>query len=191
MDFEQLFQIYEEALPAAERKPREVVEELVARPDYRVVAVKEQERVLAFMMVFVSLHEDVALLEYMASSPQVRNQGLGAALFAKAVEMTGARPLLVEFDSDREDAPDRELRRRRKSFYLRLGCRPIGNLDYLMPQVSDSKPPVMDLACHWKDCRTPPGPGLVRRWLQTIYTEVYRRSADDSAIDAMMAGFGK
>lgn len=188
-DFEELWRIYEEALPEGERKPREAVEGLVTRADYHVMAVKEGERVLAFLMVFVSQHEQVALLEYLATSPQVRNRGLGAAMFGKGVELAGTRPLLVEYDSDREDAPDREMRVRRKNFYLRMGCRQIENLDYLMPQVGDSKPPMMGLAYCWKGCTAPPSREMIRQWLQTVYAEVYQRSRDDAAIEVMMAGF--
>lgn len=165
-----------------------MIEGLVTRQDYHVVAMKEQGQLLSFLVVFVSPHEDVALLEYLATSPQARSKGLGAALFAKAVELAGTRPLLVEFDSEREASPDRELRLRRKQFYLRQGCQQIKGLDYLMPQVGDSKPPLMDLAFHWKGPKTLPGPELVRRWLKTIYTEVYARPGDDPAIDAMIAG---
>lgn len=187
-DFEQLYRIYEEALPANERRPRAVVEGLVRRADYHVLAVKSGDRVLSFLAVFVSMKAEAALLEYLATSPHIRNQGLGALMVAKAAELAGARPLLLEVDSERDVAAARELCLRRKHFYFRQGCRQIENLHYLMPQVGDTRPPAMDLAYLWKGCDTAPSPGLVRQWLQIIYGEVYARPADDPAIEVMMAG---
>ncbi len=136
----------------------------------------------------MSLTQEVGLLEYMGTARQARNMGLGAAMFKKAGEMAGARPLLAEVDSEREDSADRELRRRRKNFYFRLGCQQIEGLDYLMPQVGESKPPVMDLLYYWKGCSTPPGHDLIRGWIKTVYTEVYQRPSDDPGIEWMMNG---
>lgn len=188
-DFEQAYRIYEEALPASERKPRTLMEELVRREDYRVVALAAGEQVLSFLAVFVSLREEVALLEYLATSAHARNQGLGARMFAKARELAGTRPLLVEFDSERDAAADRDMCLRRKGFYLRQGCRQIEGLHYLMPQVGTTTPPAMDLAYHWEACSKPPPPDLIRRWLQTLYVEVYQQPKDDPNLAVMMAGF--
>jgi GNAT superfamily N-acetyltransferase len=187
-DFEQFFQIYEEALPESERKSREKVEEFVAREDYHVVVMKSGGEVLSFLIVFMSLNQDVGLLEYMATARQARNRGLGAAMFKKAAEIAGTRPLLVEVDSEREESPDRGMRIRRKHFYFRAGCRQIENLDYLMPRVDGAKPPVMDLLYCWKGCSEPPSRDLIRCWLKTVYAEVYQRPKDDPAIEWMMNG---
>ncbi len=190
-DFEQFFLIYEEALPESERKSRAQVAELVTRRDYHVVVMKSGERVLSFLIVFMSLGQDVGLLEYMATAREARNQGLGADMFKKATEIAGARPMLVEVDSDREDSPDREIRRRRKNFYLRAGCQQIEGLDYLMPRVDGSQPPVMDLLYSWKECSTPPSYDLIRGWIETVYAEVYQRPTDDPAIEWMMSSLTK
>lgn len=187
-DFERVFEIYEEALPACERKSRRQVVEMVMREDYRVVAMKAGEEVVGFFVVFLSLNQEVGLLEYMGTARQVRNQGLGGEMFRKAAEIAGERPLLAEVDSEREDSPDREIRRRRKSFYFRQGCQQVEGLDYLMPRVGDSKPPVMDLLYHWKGCSTAPSDELIRRWIKTVYAEVYQRPRDDPGIEWMMNG---
>lgn len=186
-DFERFFQIYEEALPESERKSRKQVAEFVTREDYHVVVMKSGEEVLSFLIVFMSLNQDVGLLEYMATARQSRNQGLGAAMFKKAAEIAGTRPLLVEVDSEREDSPDREMRIRRKNFYFRAGCQQIEGLDYLMPRVDGAKPPTMDLLYYWKECGAPPGQNLIRCWLKTVYAEVYQRPSNDPAIEWMMS----
>ncbi|MDP1589845.1 MAG: GNAT family N-acetyltransferase [Prosthecobacter sp.] len=187
-DFEGLYRIYEEALPASERKPRAWVEALVLRPDYRVMVLKSGGQVLGFLMVFVSASQEVALLEYLATDRTVRNRGLGAALFHQAVEIAGERPLLVEMESEDENTPGHEMRLRRKRFYSRLGCVEIANLAYLMPPVGASPPPRMNLAYHWRGHPAPPNHDEIRLWLHTLYTEVYLRPADDPAIEVMMRG---
>lgn len=186
-DFEQFFRIYEEALPESERKSRGQVAEFVTRADYHFVVLKSGERVLSFLIVFVSLDREVGLLEYMATAREARNQGLGAEMFKKAAEIAGARPLLVEVDSEREDSPDRALRRRRKHFYLRAGCQQVEGLDYLMPRVDGAEPPMMDLLYYWKGCSTIPSDDLIRGWLETVYAEVYQRPTDDPGIEWMMS----
>ncbi len=190
-DFEQFILIYEEALPASERKSRAQVAEFVTREDYHVVAMKSEEQVLSFLVVFMSLTEEVGLLEYMGTARQARNQGLGAKMFKKAAEMAGTRPLLAEVDSERENSPDRAIRMRRKNFYFRLGCQQIEGLDYLMPQVGDSQPPVMDLLYYWKGCGAPPDHDRIRCWIKTVYSEVYQRPTDDPGIEWMMNSLTK
>ena len=186
-EFQRFSQIYEEALPSSERKPHAAVAGLAVRKDYHIIGLKLDGEVVSFLILFTSLTQQVALLEYMATDQAHRNKHLGADMFRKAVEIAGSFPLLVEVDSEREDSEDREIRIRRKSFYLRLGCRQIPRLDYLMPQVGDSVPPTMDLLVHHSDVSELPGCEQVRLWLRTIYKEVYDCRSDDSRIDQMVA----
>jgi hypothetical protein len=92
----------------------------------------------------------------------------------------------VEVDSEREQAKDLAIRIRRKNFYLRLGCIQIEGLDYLMPAVSEERPPVMDLLYHAGGRAHIVTGAQLRVWLTTLYVEVYGRSADDSDIALML-----
>jgi hypothetical protein len=47
-----------------------------------------------------------------------RNAGLGAEIFRRSLAHVDRLPLLVEVDSDREAAPDRAIRARRKNFIV-------------------------------------------------------------------------
>jgi hypothetical protein len=185
-EFAQFFAIYEASIPEYERKSRAAIEALAARTDYRVVGLRMNGEIVAFFILFLSIAHSLALLEYMATKSSARNGGLGAKLFKKAAELTGALPMLVEVDSEREDTPDRALRVRRKDFYLRHGCRQIRHLNYQMPMVGNAEPPMMDLLLHSTSHKEAPSLDLVRQWLEHIYVDVYGCSRDDERITAMM-----
>jgi GNAT superfamily N-acetyltransferase len=184
-DFEAFFELYEEALPENERKSRQEVGEMLMRPDYSIVVLKVYHQVVSFAIVFTSLRENVGLLEYMATLSALRNKGIGAAMFQKAAQIAARRPMLIEIDSDREESPDREIRTRRKTFYLRQGCRIIPGLDYRMPQFGATSPPLMELGYYWPDASEPLTPRVVDKWLSTIYNEVYQRQDSDSNLIQM------
>ncbi|MBC8089845.1 MAG: hypothetical protein H7Z40_21505 [Phycisphaerae bacterium] len=187
--FAQLFAIYEESMPTSERKTRAAIAALVDRNDYHVVGMKVLDEVVAFFILFLSARHAVGLLEYMATKNSSRSRGLGSDLFKKAAELAGALPMLIEVDSERERLPDQHLRARRKTFYLRHGCRQMPNLDYLMPTIGVAEPPTMDLLCYWKDRTDTPSSDVIREWLERIYVEVYGCARDDHRIDLMVQGF--
>ncbi len=187
-EFAKFFDIYVESMPASERKTRDAIAAIVQRDDYYVAGLKLGGTVVAFFILFLSATESVGLLEYMATTESVRNQGLGSDLFMRAAELAGWRPLLVEVDSEREVSPDRHFRVRRKNFYMRHGCRQLQNLDYRMPLVGHATPPIMDLLLYWRGHEAAPSPDLVRRWLECIYAEVYGCARDDRRIDDMVRG---
>ncbi|MBD3768953.1 MAG: GNAT family N-acetyltransferase [Rhodobacterales bacterium] len=184
--FDQFFAIYEEALPAGERKPREAIVALSKRSDSAILGLSCDGQVVAFAIVFASNTAPVGLLEYMATSKALRNAGLGKRLFAMALARMEGRVMLVEVESEREKTADTPLRLRRKNFYCRLGCQQVEKLDYIMPMVSAEKPPVLDLLFHTGGQAITVTDTLLRTWLETVYTEVYGRRINDSNIALML-----
>jgi GNAT superfamily N-acetyltransferase len=189
--FRQLFEIYAASISPREQKPEAWLRAMVAAPDYRVWVAQVADRVVGFSILLLRPVEGLALLEYMAVATERRNSGLGAELFRQTVEhaaMTqGPRlPVLLEIDSDREASSDRAIRTRREHFYRRLGCEKIVGLRYLMPLEGVGLAPEMDLMIYRAE---PPGPlprGQVKRWLETIYRDVYHCSPDDPRILQML-----
>jgi GNAT superfamily N-acetyltransferase len=189
--FRQLYAIYAGSITPREQKPEPWLRAMVSAPDYRVWVTKAGSRVLGFSILFVRPAEGFALLEYMAVATERRGQGLGAKLFRRTAEHATAPdgrklPVLLEIDSDREAASDRAMRTRREGFYRRLGCVKIAGLRYLMPLAGVGAVPEMDLMV-W--CAEPTGhvtKAALRRWLETIYRDVYRAAADDPRIDGML-----
>jgi GNAT superfamily N-acetyltransferase len=187
--FRQLYAIYAASIAAREQKPEGWLAAMIGAPQYRVWVAKAGGLVRGFSILFVPAAGGFALLEYMAVAADRRNHGLGAELFRRTVERAvtpGERPLpvLLEVDSDREDASDRALRTRRERFYRRLGCLRIAGLRYLMPLAGEGPPPEMDLLIYAAEPRGPLARSGVPRsevklWLETIYRDVYHCSPDD------------
>jgi hypothetical protein len=96
--------------------------------------------------------------------------------------------LLLEVDSDREPAADRELRTRRKAFYRRLGCKVLEGLEYVLPLPGQGRVPAMDLLVDsgGEPIDSVPKP-LVTTWLREIYTQVYSCPVDDPRLLGMIA----
>jgi GNAT superfamily N-acetyltransferase len=189
--FEDFYRIYTESIVERERKSRAWISEMVARPDYVTVLLKEDGRVEGFSILCLPQEDAFGLLEYMAVAGDQRSRGLGAELFQysmqTALEQRGRpMPVLLEVDSDREDSADRKLRTRRQRFYRRLGCFRIAGLAYILPLPGEAPPPEMDLMIYPNgDLRELPKADL-ERWLKVIYRIVYNCSPEDPRIKRML-----
>ena len=189
--FRQLFAIYQISITPREQKPEDWVRAMVVAPEYRVWVAKADGRVLGFSFLFLPPDEGFALLEYMAVSSEQRGQGLGSELFQRTVARTTTPeglelPVLLEIDSDREASSDQAVRTRRERFYRRLGCVKIADLRYLMPLGGVGPVPEMDLMLYRADAQARVARGDLKRWLQSIYRDVYHCSPDDPRIVQML-----
>jgi GNAT superfamily N-acetyltransferase len=189
--FRQLYAIYASSIVAREQKPETWIGAMVAAPEYRVWVAKEGGLVRGFSIVFESAAAGFALLEYMAVAPQQRNRGLGRELFLRSVAFAAAPqglklPVLLEIDSDREASSDRAMRTRRAQFYRRLGCLRIAALRYLMPLPGEGSSPEMDLMVYAAEPVDCVARGELKRWLETLYRDVYHCSPDDRRIGQML-----
>ena len=196
--FRQLYAIYAASIAAREQKRENWIAAMVDAPEYRVWVAKVGGLVRGFSILFVPAAGGFALLEYMAVAPDQRNHGLGAELFRRTMEAAvtpEGRPLpvLLEVDSDREACNDRSLRTRRERFYRRLGCLRLAGLRYLMPLAGVGAPPEMDLLVYPAEplgslARDGVARSDVKRWLETIYRDVYHCPPDDPRLAQMVAG---
>jgi GNAT superfamily N-acetyltransferase len=147
--FEEFYTIYVDSIAACERKPEGEIRTLVTMPCYRVLLLVDQSAVVGFSILYTSRDESFRLLEYMAVRKEFRNSGVGAELFRRSVlDDSGAFakvPVLIEVDSDREQAADQQLRQRRQDFYRRCGCLRIDQLSYILPLAGEERQPQMDL----------------------------------------------
>lgn len=64
---------------------------------------------------------DRVLLDYFAVHPDFRGKGIGSAALAAIRRQYDGRGLFLEIESTNVDSPERDLRLRRKQFYLRAG----------------------------------------------------------------------
>ena len=200
--FRQLYAIYAASIAAREQKGESWIAAMIDDPEYRVWVAKAGGLVRGFSILFVPAAGDFALLEYMAVAPDQRNHGMGAELFRRTVDhastLGGCKlPVVLEVDSDREASSDRALRTRREQFYRRLGCLRIAGLRYIMPLGGQGSPPEMDLFVYPAEpFGRPAGTEVLRseiprsevkRWLETIYRDVYHCSSDDPRLAQMVA----
>lgn len=190
--FDALYAIYRESIAPREQKPKAELAAMVSKPEYRFFAAQEGERMAGFSIALFMTAEGFCLLEYLAVDETFRRRGLGSELFQQTInvirEQAGAIPILLEVDSDREPGPDQDIRRRRRDFYRRLGCRRIANCAYILPLAGWSPVPKMDLFVHVVDPAAAIQRSTLQRWLQVIYRDAYKCSADDPRIDIMVDG---
>jgi ribosomal protein S18 acetylase RimI-like enzyme len=189
--FSEVYRIYRESIPDREQKSRPAMERLVASSQYRTWAAIDHGQVVGMAVFFAPAGESFALLEYMAVDPRYRNRGVGGILFRSTLDsLRRRRPetvLILEVDSDLDtSAQDREIRRRRKSFYRRLGCRVIKGCDYLLPLPGKGEPPRMELMAHPTARESPIPRRELEQWLRSIYRDVYSCSENDPRIARML-----
>jgi ribosomal protein S18 acetylase RimI-like enzyme len=185
-DFHALVAIYTAAHPPSERKPVTHLAAMIQRPGYLFQVVTLEQKVVGFAIVLLFPQSDACLLEYMAIAPEHQAHGLGQFLFKHlaALPEIANRYLLAEVDSDK--IPGHPDRTRRKNFYRRLGAREVGGLDYIMPPVSSSTPPPMDIMVYRHDLPQQIPNSELRAWLQSIYVNVYAQQPNDPRIDKMI-----
>jgi hypothetical protein len=186
--FEELVAIYREALPSSERKSSTQLAAMIEKPGYVFLVLIVDGRVVGFAISVCFGRSDACLVEYMAVAADRRGQGLGNLLFKSLVEMPEVRDgyLLAEVESELAPSDDHLDRVRRKRFYRRLGCMQVEGLDYLMPAVSSSTPPAMDIMVRRRDPPEEISKDLLRMWLEDIYMNVYSQASSDPRIDKML-----
>jgi len=189
--FGQLLRIYREAIPTSERKDDRVLREMLEHDDYDFRIALLENSVVGFTIVKNFRSCSASLLEYMAIDRTKRGGGIGSQLFRDAcsAESTIARYVLIEVENEEEvtSLSEDAQRRRRKAFYRANECREVMGLSYMMPTVSVERPPRMNLLVHRRNIPAAVDKGDLRRWLEGIYVEVYRRTASDARIAQMLS----
>lgn len=188
-EFSDLLSLYEEAFPGSERKPVDVLRRMLAVEQYYFLLATEREVTVGFAIARVLSGGAAALLEYMAVAPSQRRRGIGAQIVLAAARAVNSPPvaLLLEVESDHLESPERLLRARRKQFYRSLGARELCELSWIMPPVTATPPPAMEMMVLASAANSVQREAL-RRWLVDIYVDVYGQSAHDLRIEAMMKG---
>jgi len=184
--FATLVCLYEQSFPEAERKPVDWLRRMLATENYFLFLATEEGAPVGFAVARLLSGGSTALLEYMAVAHAQRERGLGRQIVLGTAHAVQAplRTLLLEVESDRVDSPDRVLRTRRKNFYRSLGAREMQGLRWIMPPVTGTPPPAMEMMIFGTENPVPRH--QLRTWLTDIYVDVYDQSADDPRIDSML-----
>ena len=148
--------LYEEAFPAIERKPLEMMELLAEQEKMELLAIVETpaevsgdaevQNVLSktdntlratvsgdavenarFIGLAVNMMDgDTALLDYFAIAPEHRNGGYGSRSLALLLERFRGKKYIFEIEMQDPSAENAADRKRRKAFYLRNGLKETG-----------------------------------------------------------------
>lgn len=116
-----VYELYMEAFPAIERKPISLIEEKVATGESEVYSILDGDEFIGFAMYVIG--EKLVLLDFFAILPQKRCNGYGGKVFPLIMNHYEGKDFLLEIedpDGDVDEA-EKELRKRRKAFYLRQG----------------------------------------------------------------------
>lgn len=122
--FSQVWDLYEEAFPEVERKPKDVMEFLAEQHKMEIYAIEDCGE---FIGLAVNMKEEnMALLDYFAIAPDKRNSGYGSRCIRLLLEKFHDQKYIFEIEMQDAKAENAEDRRRRKAFYLRNGLKETG-----------------------------------------------------------------
>lgn len=122
-DMKALRQLYEEAFPPEEKKPFSLILEKNEAGSMEILAIEGEDGSFLGLAIFI-LYRDLALLDYLAVSPEWRGAGIGSRALALLRERHKEKRFLLEIeDADELTAENCVDRKRRKAFYLRNGLR--------------------------------------------------------------------
>lgn len=122
-DWLRIYKLYMAAFPASERKPFSLIVKMTRRGVSDAWGLWEGKHFRGLAITINGPKE--ILLDYYAISEDARGKGLGSAGLKCLAECYRGRGLFVEIESPYEPGPDRELRQRRKAFYLANGLVPM------------------------------------------------------------------
>jgi len=137
--FERVYEIMSASFPVTEYRTKVGQEELLVRPEYRLLTERdEEERIIAFLAVWE--FPELRFIEHLAVDPSVRGGGVGNKLVRKCLEEQlgeqSVKPTILEVE-----LPKDELSARRISFYERLGFR-LNEYSYVQPPLREGGKPL-------------------------------------------------
>lgn len=112
--------LYTEAFPKEERKPFSLLIEKSREGAVDILCIESAENGMIGEAI-VAKNQGLALLDYFAVSPRFRNGGAGSYALKALQDRYAEYNFILEIESTFHPAPDLDLRRRRKAFYLRNG----------------------------------------------------------------------
>lgn len=122
-DWVRILKLYMAAFPASERKPFPMIVKMTRKGVSDTWGIWEGKKFRGLAITINGPKE--ILLDYYAISKNARGKGLGSAGLRLLSQRYRGKGLFVEIESPYEPGPDRQMRQRRKSFYLANGLVPM------------------------------------------------------------------
>lgn len=115
----QIMELYEKAFPPCERKPFSVILKKREEKSVEILYLREDGEFAGLMIT--AILGDLVLLDYFAVAEKKRGTGIGSEALGALLRRYENRRVIIEIESTRADAPDHDMRVRRKNFYHKNG----------------------------------------------------------------------
>jgi GNAT superfamily N-acetyltransferase len=187
--FKAAMEIYCLSFPENERQPVDKIEERV-NAGLSDMIVGEKDGKVAFMALLYPLRgTNFILLDYIATAPDYRNQGIGAEFLNNIINSNKAdgKYLILEVDDPRF-GDNKDNRQRRVRFYQRLGAKILKDVKYLLPPFLSDVPTGMILMMLPAPKEMIINGALVINLIRQIYRELYGRAQDDELLRSIIEG---
>ncbi len=119
----QLFFLYRASFPRAERKPFPVILRAWRRGMTDIWCILRNGQFLGFAATMNS--PGLVMLDYFVIQRKHRGQGIGTAALKAVLSRYAHVEFMLEIESPFEPGPDRQLRQKRKQFYVNCGMEPL------------------------------------------------------------------
>jgi GNAT superfamily N-acetyltransferase len=179
-DFPAVIALYEEAFPVQERISIAWMRRKLRSDTTQLWGGYVAQELAAIALLDTLPESKAMLLGYLATASHLRNQKLGSRLLEHVIGLAMAQSQLLILELEHPDrGDDRELRRRRVSFYQRFGAKLLKDMVYLLPALDGHTQTEMVLmVVDPMDRRCLPSM-LVRQLVRELYTWVYQQDPGD------------
>ena len=113
----QLYDLYDKAFPEQEKKPLQVMENLVADGKMEMLAMVDEDEFVGLAINLIDAEQDRALLDYYAIAPEKRNYGYGSKGLEALLKKFKNHKYIFEIETQDEKAENAEERKKRKAFF--------------------------------------------------------------------------
>jgi hypothetical protein len=182
---EELRNIYVSTFPLKKAKQLDaytnhILDMLRTDKRYHLYAAIEERAIIGIALLYIFENLKMALLDYMAITPNFQQHGIGRKLFEfTSNEFNCIVPdnigMLLEVPKENVTDPDELLiRKRRLQFYFRLEVKILKGVNYLLPiQVNGDAAEEMYLMVKLSKNITSISKKIVVNFINSVYTEVY------------------
>lgn len=158
----EIYSLMEKSFPSCERHTGEKFARQFSRSEFSSLCLYS-DRLSAFINYWD--FGDFVYIEHFAVQPELRGNGVGAALIREALSRNGGKTVVLEA----EPRSLGEIAVRRLGFYARIGF--VENaFDYVQPSMQQGEPPVPLVILSYPEKLTLPQYEHIR---DTLYSEVY------------------
>ncbi len=118
-ELKEIFELYDSAFPASEKKPFPVILEKQKEGSVDILYLEEDGQFAG--LAIMAKKGDLVLLDYFAIAGERRGNGIGSHMIrALDAHYKGMR-MVIEIESTEAEVPDHEMRVKRKHFYHKNG----------------------------------------------------------------------